>query len=49
MAKTEKIFVNVNDEIIELTGKDKEAFIAQREADAAEFARVQAENNNDKL
>ena len=31
--KLEKIFIGQDDQIIELTGADKEAFIAQREAD----------------
>jgi len=33
---TEKIFIGIDDKRIELTGLDKEAFIAQREADQAE-------------
>lgn len=33
--KVEKVFVQDNDTVIELTGADKEAFIAQREADNA--------------
>jgi len=33
---TEKIKIQVGEEVIELTGADKEAFIAQREADNAE-------------
>lgn len=33
MAKTEKILIGINDEVIELTGADKEAFLAQRQAD----------------
>ena len=32
---TEKIFVGIDNDKIELTGADKEAFIAQREADQA--------------
>ena len=31
-SKTEKIIVGIGDEIIELTGADKEAFIADRDA-----------------
>ena len=31
--KTEKIVVGIDDQTIELTGADKEAFIAQRTAD----------------
>ena len=33
MATTSKIVIGDNDQVIELTGSDKEAFIAQREAD----------------
>ena len=31
-SKSEQIFIGVNNEVIELTGADKEAFIADREA-----------------
>ena len=41
--KTEKIFVGINDEVIELTGVDKDAFIAQREADNVQFSLREAE------
>ena len=34
--KSEKIFVGEDNQVIELTGKDKEAFLAQREADKTE-------------
>jgi hypothetical protein len=40
---TEKIFIGINDERIELTGADKDAFIAQREADNVAFQLVEAE------
>jgi hypothetical protein len=40
---TEKIFVGIDDDKIELTGADKEAFIAQREADNVQFQLVEAE------
>lgn len=48
MASTNKIFVGIDNERIELTGADKEAFIAQREADQAaalllETARLEKE------
>ena len=33
MATTSKIFIGIDNDKIELTGADKEAFIAQREAD----------------
>jgi len=32
----EQIFIGIDDQRIELTGADKEAFLAQREADNAE-------------
>ena len=40
---TEKIFVQIGDDKIELTGADKEAFIAQREADQAEALLLETE------
>jgi len=39
----EKIFVAVDNERIELTGADKEAFLAQREIDLAAATAKQAE------
>jgi len=33
MAKTEKILIGIDNEVIELTGAEKEAFLAQRETD----------------
>jgi hypothetical protein len=39
---TEKIFIGIGEERIELTGADKEAFIAQREADNVAFQLVEA-------
>ena len=36
MAKSEAIKIQVGEEIIELTGADKEAFITQRETDNSE-------------
>jgi hypothetical protein len=39
----EQIFVGYDDQIIELTGADKEAFLAQREADNAERLLLEAE------
>ena len=41
--KTEKIFIGIDDQVIELTGKDKEAFIADREATAQALALLEAE------
>jgi len=40
---TEKIFIGIDNDKIELTGADKEAFIAQREADKAEALLLEAE------
>lgn len=42
MSKSEKIFIQDNDVVIELTGKDKEEFIAKRNAEnEAEAIRLQ--------
>jgi hypothetical protein len=41
--KTEKIFIGINDQVIELTGADKEAFIAQQQADQAEALLLETE------
>ena len=43
MATTNKIFIQIDDERIELTGADKEAFIAQRELDNQASALLEAE------
>jgi hypothetical protein len=45
MAKTkeEQILVGIDDEVIELIGTDKEAFIAQREADNVQIQLREAE------
>ena len=45
MAKSnqEQIFIGIGDEVIELTGADKEAFIAQRTADQESQALLEAE------
>ena len=40
---TEKITIQIGDEVQELKGADKEAFIAQREADDVQFRLVEAE------
>jgi hypothetical protein len=42
-SKSEKIMIGVGDQVIELTGADKEAFIAQRETDQAQAALLEAE------
>jgi hypothetical protein len=43
MAKTETIKVQVGEEVIELTGVEKEAFIADRDARLASYALLEAE------
>jgi hypothetical protein len=43
MTKSEKVFIGIDDQVIELTGVDKEAFIAQREADQAKTLLLEAE------
>jgi hypothetical protein len=43
MAKSDKIIVGVDNEIIELTGANKNAFLAQRENDKAEAQLLEAE------
>ena len=43
MAKSEVIKIGIGDEVIELTGAEKEAFIAQREADNAEALLLETE------
>ena len=43
MATTNKIIIGIDDQVVELTGADKEAFIAQRESDNAERALLEAE------
>jgi hypothetical protein len=40
---TEKIFIGIDNERIELTGADKEAFIADREERAVQFRLFEAE------
>jgi hypothetical protein len=42
-SKEETILIGIDDQVIELTGADKEAFIAQREADNVQFQLVEAE------
>jgi hypothetical protein len=43
MATTSKIQIGIDNQVIELIGKDKEAFIAQREADNVQSQLVEAE------
>jgi hypothetical protein len=43
MATTNKIMVAIDDQVIELTGADKEAFIADRDARAQQKALLEAE------
>ena len=42
MTESDKIFVGIDGKLVELTGVDKETFIAQQEADKAECALLQA-------
>jgi hypothetical protein len=43
MATTSKIIIGIDDQVIELTGVDKEAFLEQRAKDQAELAILEAE------
>jgi hypothetical protein len=43
MATTSKIQIGIDDQVIELTGAEKDAFIAQRKADQAEHELLEAE------
>jgi hypothetical protein len=43
MATTNKLFIGIDDQVVELTGQAKEDFIAQREADNVQFALLEAE------
>ena len=43
MATTSKILIQDGDQVIELTGKDKDAFIADREATATAQALLETE------
>jgi len=47
-SKSEKIFVGIDDQVIELTGADKEAFIADRQAIAQAQELVKAEQEAQK-
>jgi len=42
-SKSEKIFIGIDDQVIELTGADKEAFLEQREKDNAETQALKAQ------
>jgi hypothetical protein len=42
MATTNKIFIGIDDQVIELIGADKEAFIADQEARQSEQALLEA-------
>jgi hypothetical protein len=48
MSKTEKIFIQDGDTVIELTGADKDAFIAQREEDSVQFSLREAKESERK-
>ena len=41
--KSEKIMVGIDDQVIELTGADREAFIAQRELDNVQSRLLETE------
>jgi hypothetical protein len=43
MATTSKIFIGIDDQVIELTGAEKEAFLLDREATAQAKAILEAE------
>ena len=43
MATTNKIIVGIDDQVVELTGADKEAFLADRKATAETKALLEAE------
>jgi hypothetical protein len=43
MTKSETIKIQIDDEVIELTGADKEAFLEQRAKDQAEAQLLEAE------
>ena len=43
MASTNKTLIGIGDQVIELKGADKDAFIAQREADQAEITLLETE------
>ena len=43
MATTNKILIGIDDQVIELTGADKEAFIADRDARTQEALLLEAE------
>jgi hypothetical protein len=42
-SKEEQIFIGIDDQVIELTGADKESFIAERDARLAAYALLEAE------
>ena len=47
---TEKIMIGIDDQVVELKGADKEAFIKQREADQAEIdARIKLQEEQKAL
>jgi hypothetical protein len=41
--KEEQIFIGIDDQVIELTGTDKEKFLEERAKDQAELALLEAE------
>jgi hypothetical protein len=43
MTKSEKVFIQLDEEVIELTGADKETFIAQRKTNNSQLETRQTE------
>ena len=48
MATTNKVIVGIDDKVIELTGADKEAFLADRETTAQASALLKSEQETQK-
>jgi len=44
-SKSEKIFIGIDDQVIELTGEAKEAFLAERQADENAKRLLEAEQS----
>jgi uncharacterized small protein (DUF1192 family) len=42
-SKSEKIFIGIDEQVVELTGVEKEIFLEQRAKDQAEIALLEAE------
>jgi len=48
MATTNKIIIGIDNQVIELSGADKEAFLAQRKADNAELEKLKSQQEAQK-